>query len=137
MILCRSEPATSTNFNSFQRAACNRFNMKHLATSHFNEFQYEVESGSGPGALPGTPPGSSLDSTAEKFRVLKAVEMRGFRSYKFDYSRTAEQRASFKLHSIQSIYKAHSQVDHLGLHQVLEAVSQSSGQIGRASCRER
>ena len=43
-------------------------------------------SGSGPGALPGAPRGTPLDSASENFGVLKAVEMRGSYSYKIDYS---------------------------------------------------
>lgn len=57
-----------------------------------------MESGSGPGALPGAPRGTSLDSTAEIFGVLNPVETRGFYSYKIDYSRRSEHHTSFKFH---------------------------------------
>jgi hypothetical protein len=43
------KPPTSTDPNSFQRAACNSFNINQLETANFNSFQYELESGSGPG----------------------------------------------------------------------------------------
>jgi hypothetical protein len=81
------KPPTSTNRNSFQRVTSNRFNINHLEATKFNGLQQALESGSGPGALPGAPRGNSLDSAAENFRMLKAVEMRGFHSYKFAYSR--------------------------------------------------
>src|SRR5579859_4908341 len=41
--------ATSTNRNSFQRAARNGVNINQLRTTNFNRFQYALESGSGPG----------------------------------------------------------------------------------------
>jgi hypothetical protein len=54
------------------------FNISHLEAENFNKIQEAFASGSGPGALPGAPRGTPLDSAAEIFRVLKAVEMRGF-----------------------------------------------------------
>jgi hypothetical protein len=43
------KPSASIDHNSFQQAARNRFNINRLRTSNFHNFQYDSESGSGPG----------------------------------------------------------------------------------------
>jgi hypothetical protein len=56
-----------------------------------------MESGSGPGSLPGAPGGTPLDSRAENLRVLKAVETSGFDRHKIDYSCRSEPRARLQI----------------------------------------
>jgi hypothetical protein len=80
------KPPTSINRNSFQQAACNRFNINQLETTNFNRFQQGLESGSGPGALPHASHGTPLNPTSKNFPMLKTIETRGFDSYRFDYS---------------------------------------------------
>ena len=53
---------------AFNEKAHNRFNINQLRTVSFNKVQQALESGSGPGALPGAPHGTLLDSTAENLR---------------------------------------------------------------------
>jgi hypothetical protein len=83
-----------------QPIVCSRFNINHLQTTESHKAQQDLECGSEPGALPGAPRGSPLDSASENFELLKAVETRGFHSYKFDYSRRSERLAGFNFYSI-------------------------------------
>jgi hypothetical protein len=58
--------------------------------------------------------------------VLKPAETRGFDRCKSDYSRPSDQRTRFQI--AFNIWTAQSQIEHLGLHQVL------SGFLFASSC---
>jgi hypothetical protein len=68
--LCRSNLQRTTRSNSFEQSACKSFNINHLKTTDFVKVQQGLESGSGPGALPGAPRGTLLYLTAENLRAL-------------------------------------------------------------------
>jgi hypothetical protein len=102
--------------NSIQRTMCNGFNINHLETTNFNSFQYEMESGSGPG---GRPQGSPLDSTSQIAKVLNGIELRGFQRRIFTLIVSRARLLTTQTTQFKKVLKANFLLGHLVFAQML------------------